>query len=229
MREHKLRLNASKCSFGVSSGKFLRYMITHRKIKVNPKPIRVINSLHLPQNPKEVQRLTGMRAALNRFLFRFADRYRPFFLLLHKWKDFQWIEEYVTVFKDLKQYLSNPSILSRPNKEKMLYAYLAVTKHAISFVLVRYEDGIQRPIYYVRKSLQEVETCYLSLEKAVLAIVHATRKLPYYFQAHTVVVLTQLPLQALLRKSNYMGRIAKWGTKLGAYDVKYMPRTAIKV
>ena len=110
----------------------------------------------------------------------------------------------------------------------MLYAYLAVTKHAISFVLVRYEDGIQRPIYYVRKSLQEVETCYLSLEKAVLAIVHATRKLPYYFQAHTVVVLTQLPLQVLLRKSNYMGRIAKWGTKLGAYDVKYMPRTAIK-
>ena len=83
-------------------------MITHREIKVNPKPIRVINSLHLPQNPKEVQRLTRIRAALNRFLSRFADRYRPFFQLLHKWKDFQWIEEYVTVFKDLKQYLSNP-------------------------------------------------------------------------------------------------------------------------
>ena len=62
----------------------------------------------------------------------------------------------------------------------------------------------------------------------MLAIVHATRKLPHYFQAHTVVVLTQLPLQALLRKSNYTSRIAKWGTKLGAYDVKYMPQTAIK-
>ena len=125
--------------------------------------------------------MTRIKAALNRFLSRFADRYRPFFQLLHKWKDFQWIEECVTAFKDLKQYLSNPSILSRPNKEKMLYAYLAVTKHAISFVLVRYEDGIQRPIYYVSKSLQEVETHYLLLEKAVLAIVHATRKLPYYF------------------------------------------------
>ena len=62
----------------------------------------------------------------------------------------------------------------------------------------------------------------------MLAIVHATRKLPHYFQAHTIVVLTQLSLQALLRKSDYTGRIAKWGTKLGAYDVKYMPRTAIK-
>ena len=110
----------------------------------------------------------------------------------------------------------------------MLYAYLAVTKHAVSFVLVRNEDEIQRPVYYVSKSLQEVETRYLPLEKIVLAIVHATRKLPHYFQAHTIVVLTQLPLQALLRKSDYTSRIAKWGTKLGAYDVKYMPQTTIK-
>ena len=76
----------------------------------------------------------------------------------------------------------------------MLYPYLAVTDYAISFVLVRNEDEIQRPVYYVSKSLQEVEMCYLPLEKAVLAIVHATRKLPHYFQAHIVVVLTQLTL-----------------------------------
>ena len=69
---------------------------------------------------------------------------------------------------------------------------------------------------------------YLPLEKGVLANMHATRKLHHYFQAHTVVVITQLPLQALLRKSDYTGRIAKWGTKLGAYDVKYMPQMAIK-
>ena len=58
-----------------------------------------------------------------------------------------------------------------------------------------------------------------------MAIVHITRKLPHYFQAHTVVVLTQLLLQTLLRKSHYTGRIDKWETMLGAYDVKYMPRT----
>ena len=110
----------------------------------------------------------------------------------------------------------------------MLCAYLAIIDYAVSLVLVRNEDGIQRPVYYVSKSLQEAETCYLPLEKAVLAIVHATKKLPHYFQAHTIVVLTQLPLQALLRKSNYTGRIAKWGTKVGAYNVKYMPQIAIK-
>ena len=59
-------------------------------------------------------------------------------------------------------------------------------------------------------------------------MVHATCKLPYYFQAHTVVVLTQLPLQALLRRADYIRRIAKWGTILWAFDIKYMPRTSIK-
>ena len=66
------------------------------------------------------------------------------------------------------------------------------------------------------------------MEKAVLAIMHFTRKLPHYFQAHIVVVLTQLPLQTFLRKSDYTSRIAKWRTRLGAYDVKYMPQTTIK-
>ena len=78
------------------------------------------------------------------------------------------------------------------------------------------------------KSLQEAETRYLPLEKAILAVVQATRKLPYYFQAHTVVVLTQLPLKSVLRSADYTGRIAKWGTILGAFDIRYMPRIAIK-
>ena len=78
------------------------------------------------------------------------------------------------------------------------------------------------------KSLHETEVRYLPLEKAILAVVHATRKLPHYFQAHTIVVLTQLPLRSLLRKADYTGRVAKWAMILGAFDIKYMPHTSIK-
>ncbi|XP_075667544.1 uncharacterized protein LOC142637124 [Castanea sativa] len=228
LRKYKLRLNASKCSFEVGSGKFLEYMITHRGIEVNPDQIKAILGLHPPRNPKEVQKLAGMFAALNRFISRSTDRCRPFYRLLHKWKDFQWTDECNLAFEDLKQYLTNSPILSTPEKEEVLYVYLAVTNHAVSLFLIRNDGGVQKPIYYVSKSLQEAEQRYLPLEKALLAVVHATRKLPHYFQAHTVVVLTQLPLQAIMRKLDYTGRVAKWGTKLGAYDVKYMPRTAIK-
>ena len=99
LRKHKLRLNASKCSFGVGSGKFLGYMVTHRGIEVNPDHIKAINGLQAPRNPKEVQKLTGMTAALNRFISRSGDRCRPFFLLLHKWKGFEWTEECVVAFQ----------------------------------------------------------------------------------------------------------------------------------
>ena len=98
----------------------------------------------------------------------------------------------------------------------------------MSLVLIRDDNGLQRPVNYVSKSLHEAEIRYLPLEKAILAVVHATRKLPHYFQAHTVVVLTQLPLKSVLRIADYTRRIAIWNTILGAFDIKYMPRTAIK-
>ena len=134
----------------------------------------------------------------------------PFFQLLHKWKGFEWIEECSSTFQQLKEYFSRPPIMSRPEEEeKVLFAYIAVTSHTVSLVLILVDDGVQRPVYYVSKSLHEAEVHYLPLEKAILAIIHATQKLPHYFQAHTVVVLTQLPLRPVLRKADYTGRVAK--------------------
>ena len=78
------------------------------------------------------------------------------------------------------------------------------------------------------KSLHEAEVCYLPLEKAILAVVLGICKLPHYFQAHIVVVLTQLPLKTILRNADYTGRVTKWGTILRVFDIKYMPRTSIK-
>ena len=102
LRRHKLRLNASKCSFSIRSGKLLGYMVTHHRIELNPNQIKAINSLQPPRNPKEVQKLTGMTIALNRFISRSADRCRPFFQLLNKWKKFEWTEECVLAFQQLK-------------------------------------------------------------------------------------------------------------------------------
>ena len=112
--------------------------------------------------------------------------------------------------------------------DEVLFAYIAVALYTIGLVLIRVDSGIQQPVYYVSKSLNEAEVRYLPLEKEILAVVHATRKLPHYFQAHTVVMLTYLPLKSVLRSADYTGRIAKWGTILGAFDIKYMPCTSIK-
>ena len=118
--------------------------------------------------------------------------------------------------------------MSNPVVDEVLFAYLAIAFCAISFVLIWVDNSVQRLIYYVSKSLNEAEVRYLPLEKTILAVVHATRKLPHYFQAHTVVVLTQLPLKSIFWSVDSTGRVAKWGTILGAFDIKYMPRTIIK-
>ena len=74
--------------------------------------------------------------------------------------------------------------------DEVPFAYITVASHVVSLVLIRVDSGVQRPVYYVSKSLHEVEVCYLPLQRFVLAVVHITRKLPHYFQSHTVVVLT---------------------------------------
>ena len=136
LRKYKLRLNASKCSFGVGSGKFLGYMVTHRGIKVKLDQIKAINNLRSSRNPKEVQKLTEMAAALNRFISRSVDRCKPFFLLIKKWKDFEWTEECATAFQQLKDYLARPPIIFSPELNDVLFAYIAVAPYAVSLVLI---------------------------------------------------------------------------------------------
>ena len=131
-------------------------------------------------------------------------------------------------FQQLKEYLSRPPIMSSPEANEVLYAYITVAPHVVSLVLIRDDKSFQKPVYYMSKSLHEVEVRYLSLEKTILAVVHSTRKIPHYFQSHTVIVLTQLPLKSVLRTADYNGRIAIWNTILGAFDIKYMPQTSIK-
>ena len=71
-------------------------------------------------------------------------------------------------FQQLKDYLSRPPIMSSLEVDGVLFAYLAVAPHVVSFVLIRLDSGIQRPVYYMSKSLHEAEMRYLPLEKAIL-------------------------------------------------------------
>ena len=123
----------------------------------------------------------------------------------------------------LRRSRDRPSLhLPPPQRQPLLYP------HAVSLVLKREDSGFQRPVYYVSKSLHEAEIRYSPLEKAILAVVHASQKLPYYFQAHMVVVLTQLPLKFVLRTANYTGRIALWNTILGTRTTRPNTKSCYK-
>ena len=118
-------------------------------------------------------------------------------------------------------------MLTAPDFGEDLFMYLSVSDHAVSAMLLR-DRGIQQPVYYISKTLVDAETRYLPLEKLVLALVHTTRKQPHYFQAHIVFILTEYLLQSLLRRSDFTGRIAKWGTRLSSFDIRYRPRSSVE-
>ncbi|XP_058189248.1 uncharacterized protein LOC131306837 [Rhododendron vialii] len=155
---------------------------------------------YLPTTAKEVQRLTGMAAALNKFISRSSDKCRAFFQLLKKREGYEWGAECERAFQDLKKYLVASPLLSTPELGESLILYFAVSEHAISAVLLRNRGPEQIPIYYVSKTLLDAEMRYLPLEKLVLALRTTVRKLPHYFQSHKIVVYTEFPLRSLLRR-----------------------------
>ena len=108
LREHGLKLNAKKCAFGVGSGRFLGHMVTIRGIEADPNQITALQNLQPPRTIKEVQKLTGMAAALNQFISRSSDKCRPFFNLIKKSRrrNFQWTAEADQAMCELKKYLA---------------------------------------------------------------------------------------------------------------------------
>ncbi|XP_056695833.1 uncharacterized protein [Spinacia oleracea] len=228
LKKYGMKLNPTKCSFGVSTGKFLGYIVTQRGIEASPDQVRAIINIQSPRNIKEVQRLTGRVAALNRFISRSSDKCRLFYDVLRKNKGFNWSDDHEAALQNLKKYMMSPPLLSKPKEGEVLQLYLAVSSTAVSAVLAREDEAQQLPIYYISKSLLEAETRYSSLEKLVLALVTAAKKLRHYFETHQIVVMTNYPIKSVMRRPELTGRMEKWTMALGRFDIKYQPRTAVK-
>ncbi|KAG7559356.1 Integrase catalytic core [Arabidopsis thaliana x Arabidopsis arenosa] len=228
LNQYQMKLNPAKCTFGVPSGEFLGYIVTKRGIEANPNQINAFLNMPSPKNFKEVQRLTGRIAALNRFISRSTDKSLPFYQILKGNKGFLWDEKCEEAFGQLKAYLTTPPVLSKPEVDEKLYLYVSVSKHAVSGVLVREDRGEQKPIYYISKSITDPETRYTMMEKLALAVVTSARKLRPYFQSHPIEVLTNQPLRTILHSPNQSGRLAKWAVELSEYDIEYKSRVSMK-
>ena len=139
---YNMKLNPQKCSFGVSSGKFLGFIINALGIEANSDKIRALIEMPLPKKLKDVQSLTGRMAGLSRFISKSTDKCVPFFNLLQGNKKFEWTKECEAAFKAIKKHMSTPPILSQPEAGESLILYIATIEHAISSVLVR-EEGRQ--------------------------------------------------------------------------------------
>ena len=212
LRQYNMKLNPSKYAFGVSSRKFLGFIVSQRGIEENPKKVKAILEMSLPRTTKEVQSLTGRVAALNRFVSKATDKCLPFFKTLKK--VFAWTEECETAFQELKHYLSNPPLLSLSKEGEDLFLYLAISVTAVSAALIKEENRVQLPVYYVSQAFQGVEARYPPIEKITFALIVASRKLRPYFQANLIIVMTDQPIKKAMNKPEAAGRMVQWAIEL---------------
>jgi len=218
---YNVNLNPAKYRFGVRSGEFLEYLVTHRGIEANPKQIEALLGLASPQNKRELHRLTGRVAALNRFISQSTDKCLAFYDVLRGNKKFEWTTRCEEAFQELKKYLATPPILAKPVIGEPLYLYVVVSDTAVRGVLVREDRGEQKPIFYVSQTFTSVEYRYPQMEKLALVVVMSARKLRPYFQSHSIVVMGSMPLCTVLHSPSQSGRLTKWEIELIEYAIEY--------
>jgi hypothetical protein len=234
LREYKWKLNPNKCVFGIPSGKLLGFIISHRGIKANPEKISAITKMKAPTCIKDVQKLTGCMAALNRFISKLGERGLPFFKLLKHQEKFVWTPGADQALAQLKDFLSKPPVLTAPRKNEQLLLYLARTILVVSTAIIaeRKEDDhaypVQRPVYFVSEVLSESKARYQLVQKLLYAMLITSRKLRHYFQEYSITVVTDYPLGDILRNQDATRRISKWAVELGTLNIEFKPRTAIK-
>jgi hypothetical protein len=234
LREYHWKLNPNKCIFGVPSGKLLGFIISQRGIEANPEKISTITNMKALSSIKDVQKLTGCMAALNRFISKIGERGLPFFKLLKHQEKFVWTPEADQALAQLKDFLTKPPVLTAPRKGEQVLLYLAATTHVVSTAIIveRQEDGhaypVQRPVYFVSDVLSESKARYQPVQKLLYAVLITSRKVRHYFQEYSISVVTDYPFGDILRNQDGTGRISKWAVELGALTIDFKPHTAIK-
>ncbi|GJS36310.1 reverse transcriptase domain-containing protein [Tanacetum coccineum] len=200
--EINMKLNPKKCTFGMREGMFLGRAEAKWKIS----------------------KLKQILVKISRKIVTFFRNLEK----LHKKSDFQWTPEAEEAFKKMKKLIAELPTLTAPREREELIIYLAAAKEAISAVLMTDREGRQIPVYFVSRTLRGPEVNYTPMEKLVLALLSASKRLKRFFQAHMVVVITNQPIKQLLSSSEISGRMLKWKFELEGYDIQYRPRTAIK-
>lgn len=109
-----------------------------------------------------------------------------------------------------------------------MYLYLATSGMSVSAVLVNEVEGKQHPIYFVSRTLNDAKRQYLEIERTVLALVYAARKLLAYFHAHSIIVISSLPLRNVIHSPERSGRLMKWAVELSEHDINFKGMSATR-
>jgi ribonuclease HI len=218
----------------VPTGQLLGYLISERGIEGNLEKIQAIVNMQPPKTLRHVQQLTGRLAALSRFISKLGEKALPFYRLLRKTDNFTWTEEAQAAFDYLKRRLLTSPVLVTPREKEPMLLYIAATNQVVSSALVveRAEDGkghgVQRPVYYLSEVLSPTKQRYPHYQKLAYAIYMTGKKLPHYFECHSIIVVASNPVSSILNNPDATGCVSLWGITLGPWEITYQRQSIIK-
>ncbi|XP_027152062.1 uncharacterized protein LOC113752125 [Coffea eugenioides] len=170
-RRYQLKMNPLKCAFGVTSDKFLDFIVHQQGIEVDQSKIDAIVNMHELRNIHELKNLQGKLAYIRRFISNLARRCQPFSRLMKKGVPFEWDESCRNAFTSTKMYLLNPPVLAAPIPGKSLILYIFAQKRSVGALLAQKNDeGKENALYYLSRMMTSNELNYSPIEKLCLAI-----------------------------------------------------------
>ena len=216
-------MNPNKCTFGVRSGNLLGFIVSEKGIEVDPAKVNAIQEMHAPKTEKQVRGFLGRLNYISRFISHMTATCAPIFKLLRKDQRHDWTEDFQKAFDSIKEYLSEPPILSQPVEGRPLIMYLTVLDDSMGCVLGQQDESGKKEyaIYYLSKKFTDCESRYSMLENTCCALAWAAKRLRQYMLNRTTWLISKMdPIKYIFEKPALTGRIAHWQMLLSEYDIE---------
>ncbi|XP_060178190.1 uncharacterized protein LOC132608130 [Lycium barbarum] len=230
LRRHQLKMNPLKCAFGVTSGKFLGFVVRHRGIEIDQAKVDSIMKMAEPRNIHELKSLQGKLAYLRRFISNIAGKCQPFSRLMKKGAPFEWDQACANAFESIKTYLTKPPVLAAPVPGKPLILYISAQESSVGALLAQENSkGKENALYYLSTMMTPNELKYSPIEKLCLALVFSIQKMKHYFQAHVVCLISKAnPIKFVMSKPVLSDRLARWYLQFQQFEIVYVSQKAVK-
>ena len=227
--EKNLVLNWEKCHFMVNQGIVPGHIISSRGIEVDKAKIDIISKLPPPTNVKTIRQFLGHAGFYRRFIKDFSKIAKPLYKLLKKDAKFVWEEDCLKSFEELKFNLTTSPIVRAPNWQLPFEVMCDASDLAIGEVLGQREDGKSHVVYYARKTLNEAQRNYTTIEKELLAVVYALDKFVAYLVGADIVIFTDhSALKYLLTKQNAKARLIRWVLLLQEFNLQIKDKKGVE-
>lgn len=220
-----LTINREKSNFCCREVKYLGYVLSSEGLKIDEEKISPILEYPAPKNLKQLRRFLGMAGWYSRFIEHFSEKKAPLTKLLSKNCPWIWGPEQQEAFDWIKQAIISAPVLIRPDFSMPFQVHSDASNYAVGAVLTQMRDGYEHPICFASRTLSKAERNYSVTEKECLGVIFAVEKMRPHIQGyHFTIVTDHASLKWLHNLKDPSGRLARWATKLQAFDYDIVHR-----